>query len=53
MSGRKISQLFHGNVEAGQTVNVDFNVNKFEDGIYTVRLYSSSNAKMERLMVTK
>jgi hypothetical protein len=53
MSGRRINQLFHGNVVAGQTVNVDVNVNKFEDGIYTIRLFSSSNAKVERLMVTK
>jgi hypothetical protein len=53
LSGRKIANLFHGNVKAGETYNVDFNTSKLEDGIYSVRLYSLSDQKVERVMVAK
>jgi hypothetical protein len=52
-SGRRIAELFRGNVQPDVVYSVNFDTNVLEDGIYTIRLYSLSEQKASRLMVTK
>jgi hypothetical protein len=53
LSGRKIATLFSGNVVSGVTYTVDLDTKKLEDGVYTVRLFSLSEQKVQRLMVAR
>ncbi|MBL7941417.1 MAG: T9SS type A sorting domain-containing protein, partial [Flavobacteriales bacterium] len=53
MSGRKIGQLYYGVVEAGQSYKVSFDTNRLEDGIYNVRLFSTDDAKVKRLIIAR
>ena len=53
LSGRRIAQPFNGNVKSGDSYNVNFDTQRLEDGVYTVRLYSLSEQKVVRMMVAK
>ena len=51
MAGRKVEQLFSGNVFAGQTYRVTFNTSALEAGIYQVRLFSLSDSRVKKLII--
>ena len=53
MAGRKIAQLYHGKVEAGQTYRVSFDTNSLEDGLYNIRLFSLNDARVKRLIIAR
>jgi len=53
MAGRKIGQLFHGTVKAGETVNVNFETGNLEDGIYNIRLFSLNDMEVKRVIVER
>ena len=53
MSGRKVADLFQGNVEANQVYKTDFNTSALADGVYYIRLFSLSDQEIKKLIIAR
>jgi len=53
LTGRKVGQIYTGQVDAGVVYNFNVNTNEFGNGLYQVRLISLFEAEMKQLSIVK
>ncbi len=53
MSGRLVSQVFNGNVAAGQEMRFQFDGSDLPEGIYLIRYTSEDEVTVEKMMISK
>ncbi|MFM7815216.1 MAG: T9SS type A sorting domain-containing protein [Flavobacteriales bacterium] len=53
MTGSKVADIFVGQVEAGMTYRVEFDVQSLATGVYTYRLTNGGDVQVSRLIIGK